>query len=703
MLVLLDNGQSPEQIRPMLPGGGGNVVLVTSRDQLSGLIAREGATRMPMDVLSAAEARQLLEGILGAPWIEAHSAAVAELAQLCAYLPLALRIAATALHDQPHQPVDEFTARLRRDPVGELVVQDDPDFAVRAAFDLSYLALPEPARRLFRRLALIPGPDFTAESAAVVAGSDLPDTVRLLDLLVRAHLLEQRVPGRYSCHDLMRLYAGQRAAQEEPEERRAELLAGLYGHYLSRAADAARSLYPNLLRLPGAEPDQDSAFTDATAAMAWLETERPTLVSALSRAAQDGPREVAWRLADLLRGYFMARLLVVEWLTCAETALGAAQADGDLHGQAAARLSLGALHSRRGDQPRAIEELTRAQALAGQAEWSHGETAALGALGTVYLRVGRPADAATSFQAVLACAERSGQVAVHANTLINLGQVSLLLGRLSEAVEQTGQALDAARRIGARSIEAVALTNLGEAHHACGAFDRAVQLFGTAMELHRELGARDGVGSTLCYQAALHRDRGEEELALSLVRQALDLTRGGDLRHHDEQSLIVLGSIHQRLGDAASAADCWARALQLATTSGHRYAEANALIGMGEAELVAEAVQQARQRAVRARSIALAGGYQVLHGRALCLLARVCLHAGQVRQALRAAEQAVTVQCDTGHRWEQARSRLALARALAAAGDRAAARAQWISASEIFAEIGARPGRDLLDEVIGGF
>jgi hypothetical protein len=155
LLVVVDNARDPDHVRPLLPGGTGNLVLVTSRDQLSGLIAREGATRLTLDVLGADEAIALLERILGAERVAAEPGAVADLARLCAGLPLALRIAATSLHGQPRRAIAAFVDILQPDPLDELAVPGDPQSVVRATFDLSYLALPEPARRLFRRLGLV--------------------------------------------------------------------------------------------------------------------------------------------------------------------------------------------------------------------------------------------------------------------------------------------------------------------------------------------------------------------------------------------------------------------------------------------------------------------------------------------------------------------------------------------------------------------
>ena len=699
MLVLLDNGVSADQVRPLLPGSGENLVVITSREQLSGLITREGASRFSLGLLSAAEAAQLLEGVLGKARVDREPEAAAMLADLCARLPLALRIAATALHDQPSRSVAEHAAQLYPDPLKELAVRGEPDLAVRAALDLSFLALPEAARRLFRRLGLIPGPDFAVESAAVVGELDMTETQDLVRVLARAHLLEERGGGRYGCHDLLRLYARERAADEESAEQYPAVTGRLYAHYLARAEAAARTLYPNLIRLVGTQPAPAMGFASAGQALAWLDAERASLVAIVLRTAEDGPRETAWRLADALRGYFL-RMFVVEWSTCARAALHAAAVEGDSAGQAAARLSLGGLHSRRGNQDQAIDELTQARVAAQRAGWTNGEVGILGGLGNVHLRLGRLVDAAASFREVLALSERSGQREIHATTLLNLGQVSFFLGRLNAAVTYAEQALESAREIGARNMQADAVANLGEACHAVGSYERASRLLAEALAEQRALDHQDSVGCVLCLQAGLHRDRGDEATALVLAQEALDLARAANHRSYEENAVLLLGSVYLQLGEVDVAHGHFEQALGLGTESGGRHTVVGALLGLAETELRRDGPEAARQHLTQARAIALASGFRVAQGRALRLLAQTWLACGQIDVAVRAAGEAVAVQLETGHRLEEAHARLIFTQALDAADQRPAARAEYGAASEIYAELGS-PGLDLRSLMTG--
>ncbi len=216
MLVVLDNARDAEQVRPLLPGSPGCLALVTSRDRLAGLVASHGASRLTLDVLPRGEAVALLARIVGQDRVDAEPEAAAGLAAACAHLPLALRIAAANLACEPDQPISAYLARLRGgDRLAELAVDGDPHAAVGGAFDCSYAALDADARRLFRLLGLVPGPELTAEAAAALADLPVTRAERLLERLASAHLVEPRAPGRFAFHDLLRAYARQQAERDD--------------------------------------------------------------------------------------------------------------------------------------------------------------------------------------------------------------------------------------------------------------------------------------------------------------------------------------------------------------------------------------------------------------------------------------------------------------------------------------------------------
>jgi hypothetical protein len=251
VLVVLDNARSVDQVRPLLPGSHGCLVLVTSRDRLAGLVARDGARRLSLDVLPPEEAFALLTRILGADRTAAEPAATAELARVCAYLPLALRIAAAHLSDRTDLVIAAYIAELTdSDPVTSLRVDGDDETAVRTALDRSYLSLPEPTRRMFRLLGVVPGPDFTAMAAAALAGSTVDDAAQHLRRLANAHLIDEHTHGRYAFHDLLRAYASHIVEETEVSEQRNVALTRLMSWYLQVADASATILYPHFARLP---------------------------------------------------------------------------------------------------------------------------------------------------------------------------------------------------------------------------------------------------------------------------------------------------------------------------------------------------------------------------------------------------------------------------------------------------------------------
>jgi predicted ATPase len=215
LLIVLDNASNAEQVRQLLPGGPACFTLITSRNRLSGLVAREAGLRLTLSPLQPEEAERLVTLMLGDGWPVREPDALRELTRLCGYLPLALRIAAANLADRPFWSISEYVARLAHgNRLAELAVADDDSTAVQAAFDVSYAALDDPTQRLFRSLAAAPAPSFSTHEAAALAKQP-PSTSRpLLDALVAAHLIEQTGPDRYTLYDLVRLYA-EKLAQDQ--------------------------------------------------------------------------------------------------------------------------------------------------------------------------------------------------------------------------------------------------------------------------------------------------------------------------------------------------------------------------------------------------------------------------------------------------------------------------------------------------------
>jgi tetratricopeptide (TPR) repeat protein len=689
LLVVLDNARDPDQVRPLLPGAPGCLVLITSRNQLTGLVAREGAHRLTLDVLSPDEARTLLARVLGADRVRAEPEAADELARLCGHLPLALRIAAADLLSRPHDTVDGYAARLRRgNRLAALQIDGDEQAAVRAAFDLSYAALPPDARRLFRLLGQLPGPDATVDAAAALAGATPQATARLLDQLTAAHLVDQRTPGRFTMHDLLRIYAAEHGDAGEAERRGA--ISRLFDHYVDTANVAATMLYPRTLPLPAElapRPATTEPFDDPRDASAWLDAERHNLVAAVRHAAEHGPRPVAWQLAAALHGYFTLRGPTEDWLTTASAALAAAEAERQPAAQAAVHLNLTTFHANQDRYRPAIEHAVRGLDLARRAGWPHGQTVALGNLGNLYGELGRLDLSIEHYGRALALAREIGSRGSEAVALHNLAFVHGKAGRLWQSVAYQTEALPVLRELGAPVGEAMALANLGEAYHRLGRFDEALDHLAQALDIQRGIGDKGGECYTARIMAAVHNDAGRHAQALDHARSALALTGEARKRRHEADVLNVLAAIQNSTGDARQAGSTFRAAAELAQANGDRYAHAQALIGLADAYATLGDNHQALLTAHQALGISREAGYRLLEGQALTAVAAAHLREGSLDQAARHGRAAHDVHSETGHRLGLARTLAILGRALHDT-DRASAIAHLQRAHLLFADLG---------------
>jgi DNA-binding SARP family transcriptional activator len=652
VLVVLDNAASPEQVRPLLPGSPGCMVLVTSRDRLAGLVALDGAQVLTLDVLAPDEAYTLLARTVGAGRVAAEPHATKALARLCAYLPLALRIAAATLTGRPTRRIASYVKELEEgDRIAALSITGDEQSAVQAAFDLSYQALAPADRLVFRRLGLPPGPDVTVDAVAALSGRPPREAAATLDRLVTAHLVDEYTEGRFTFHDLLREYAADRARREDSTAERKAAVRRLIDWYLSQVDAAARLLYPEILRLPAAvapAPEPQSVFGTHAEALAWVDTERTNLVAAMEVAAETGPHALAWRLADGLRGYFHLRMCAVDWLSGARAALAAAVRDREPAAEAAAELSLGDLHWRISRYPAAIEHYGRAAEAAGRAGWSLGEAAVHGNQGIVYQQSGRLDLAVDRFQRALSIATTIGWRPGEAANLENLAEAYWELGRLEESAEQCMRALALMSETGSSFAKGVLLTGLGEVCHALGRFDDAVDHLIQALSLHREVGNRGGEAETLRVLAAVHRDTGRTGEALDLARAALAHAQAAGDRRYEADALNTVASVVGRCdpdSDPEQAARTYWSALELSREIGNRYPEAEALIGLA---LTGPAGDFARGYAEEALAVARQIGYRILEGDALAALAEVERDRPEV--SARHAEQARKIRAETGHR-----------------------------------------------------
>ena len=653
MIMVLDNARGADQVRPLLPGDHHCVTLVTSRERLSGLVSRDGATRLPLDVLTPVEAGALLTRLLGNRVTSAEPDATAELAQACAYLPLALRITAANLADRPGHSVAAHLAALRDgDRLDMFAVEGDEEYAVRTAFDHSYAGLDPECRLTFRLLGLVPGPDVPLVGVARLSGATDADAARALDRLTNAHLVMQPFARRYALHDLLRIYAAGLCDRMDIGADRDAAVARLHAYYLSTADAAARTLYPTTLRLPqaSAAASAGQTFADHTAALNWLDVEWPNLLAIVDAAERTGPHHIAWRLADTLRGYLWLRMDAIGWHTVAIAGLRAAEADHDPPAQAAAHLSLADLHTRTGDYEAAARHAGQALELCRLAGWRHGEAAAFGSLGNVSRRSGR-IEASVGYQAqALDLNRRIGRSEGEAVNLANLSNALRELGRLSEAAAYETEALALYRKLGSRNGEAAALGNYGETLHLLGELAAAREHLTEALVLHREVGDRGVEAESLARLAAVERDLGRPGPALRMAGAALDLSREVGEARYEADALIILAGAECRLGRYGPARRHYDEALSISLRIGSRYTQAEALVGRAAAHLGAGDATAALRWATEAMELAQAAGYLLLDGHASVVVAAAHLARAEAGRAARHARRALDTFRTAGHR-----------------------------------------------------
>jgi DNA-binding SARP family transcriptional activator len=654
ILVLLDNAAGAEHVRPLLPGGSGSLALITSRETLADL-AGDGARRFTLGVLAPDDAQALLARILGAERVAAEPAATAELARLCAYLPLALRIAAANLAES--ETIAGYCARLAEgNRLGALQVDGDETAAVRAAFDLSYVALPLPAQRLFRLLGLVPGPDLTLEAAAALADIGTDDADPLLDRLATAHLIDRSAPGRYAFHDLLRLYAAEHAhATPEPDAE-----GRLYDFYVRAARVAGDTLNPSALRLPLDERVGGGwavpAFAGHNEGLAWLDSERANLVAAAVSAAEHGPASATWLLADALNGYLYRRAHIVDLIAIGEAALATARAAGELRPQAIAHMGIAHAAQHGSRYADAIEHLTLVIDLARRTDWPQAQIAALQNLGLVEVLIGRAREAAGHATEALALSRQLDWTAAQARNVAMLGVARHDLGELAGAADCYAEALALYRGVGSRVGEAGSLDNLGEIYYELGQLDRAREHLTASLVLMREAGVREGETDVLRFLASVERAAGRPDEAFRHAETALALARESGLHRYEAHALNVLGELHDDGGRHLLAAECLREARLHARTSDDRYPELVASTALATVYGHLGRHEEALALAGEALAAAAECGYRLLEGRARIAIAEIYQAMGQAARAVDEAERALAVHRSTGHRLGELRA-----------------------------------------------
>jgi DNA-binding SARP family transcriptional activator/tetratricopeptide (TPR) repeat protein len=525
VLVLLDNARDVEQVRPLLPASPGCLVIVTSRHELTGLITTNDARTLTVDAFSPEEARDALARRLGHGRLAAEPAALAEVVELCAGLPLATALVAARATVYRDLPVAVIASELR-DARTRLDALSAADTAtdVRTVFSWSYQLLSPPAGRLFRLVSVHNGPEFSRYAAASLAGMPETEVRPLLAELTGARLITEHRPGRFTSHDLIRVYAAELSAALDTGDDRDAALGRLLDHYLHTAHAAHVLLRPHFVSpaptaaRPGVTREE---LSDYGQAMAWFAAERQVLMAAVSKARDTAHHVHAWKLALTLQPFFQRQGYCHDWAATMHTALDAALAAGDRAAQAHVRRSLaGACHFL-GRDDEALAELERTREL--------------------FTELGY----ATEF------------AYLHSN----FGTVLASQGHYDKAIEHYRQAYDLYRVIHHEKGQAAALEGIGRCHGQQGRYHEAAACVEKAMVLYRLLDDRNGEGNCWSRLGEFRHQLGQYRQAMDCYRRAITLCRELGNRANEAEGLASAGDSALAADDLTAARQAWHDAL----------------------------------------------------------------------------------------------------------------------------------------------
>ncbi len=642
MLLVLDNARTLAQIRPLLPGEPASLTLITSRDRLSGLISREGAQRLVLTVLSGPEAIALLRQIAG-PRVTAEPEAAQELSELCSRLPLAVRIAGAHLADQPALSLQDYVGYLRASNRARVLsVPHDESFGVHAVMERSYDTLSFGAQRVFRLLGSLPAVSFGSEAVAALARIPRSQAASHLDHLAQTHLLEQREPGRYTFHDLLREFA-----RALPEAERPVALQRYYYWLLMMTSQSRALLAPGAIGLPVPD-DERRAFSSHGEAVGWLDAERENLLPAVASADQLGMGEFGWLIADSLRSYLKLRRHMGDWLQIAVEGLAAAVAAQDLRAQSGMLSNVASVHYYLSEFKDAMRHSEQALAAAEECGWVDGQTLAHNGIGVVHLMQAEIPEAREAFQTAAALAESAGHTTFAATLLNNLAFVELDRGDLREAMRLSERSLHMHQAAGAKVSATYDLIALAFGHRDLGQLNEAVAAANAAAAMFAELGDIGGIASTNASLAWILSESDDFAKGLAIGEAALTQSQEvGNVRSEGVANCALAG-ISRRMGLHERSLSHADRSLSQMKAVGETPGQIYALLELSLTKLALGLPDDAIGYARSAHDLAQARGLSNLHGRALTMQARALAAQGAQAAALSAAQQAVAIFTRTG-------------------------------------------------------
>jgi DNA-binding SARP family transcriptional activator len=521
MLVVLDNAASPAQVRPLLPGSAGTLVIVTSRNEMAGLVAADGAQPISLDVLSHDEARELLDHRLTRDRVVADPQAAGEIIESCARLPLALSIAVGRAAARPKRSLAQVAIELKEARGGlDALEEDDEATDVRAVFSWSYDQLSQPARRMFRLLGIHPGPDISLTAAASLAGVPRQAAGTALRELVRTHMVAEPVHSRYTFHDLLRAYAADLSERIDPEADRRAAAQRVLDHYLHSALAAGSRLQP---RRWGVRPPEVMTgvvpveVTDRQQATAWFEAECPVLLALIGFAESQGFDEHAWLIPWATTVFLNRSGRHQDWVQSQRTAVAAARRLGDRNAQAHTHYLLGYALSMTGDNPGAEPSVRR------------------------------------SLELFRELGDRGHEAMVLNGLAIMMSQE----GRHKEALDMAQDGLRMVKAAGFWWVQGTLENTVGGLHGQLGEFEQGLEHCQRAIGLHREAGNFAAAGSDIETMGDIYRWRGDLAAARASYRQAIEVHRDVGAPFEEAKTLVVLGDTLADIGDQPAAARAW--------------------------------------------------------------------------------------------------------------------------------------------------
>ena len=645
ILIILDNVHDEGQVKELLPSAWGPLTLMTSRNHLRELASSDKIMTIELGVLTPDESVELLTALVGEQRIADEPGAAKELAEVCGYLPLALRIVAANLARDPEAGLPEAVRDLEQAPLSALTLHDNPNITVRATLDLSYRGLDGDLRRTFRMLGLFEGHDISVEAAAAILDVYPEDAHQLLAKLRLANLIERTAPGRYRFHDLLRDYARERSGVEEEPAARQAAVHRLLTWYLTTAHDKGDFLGQRRRRMEGLPVRPVTTdLQDRENRLVWLEIERENLLVVTKQAASVGEHRLTWEIADAVYDFFKLRSYTADNIEVHRLGLTAAQLVRDLSAETYMRYHLSVIYRLQGQYRLAVEEAEQALTISRRLKNRYLEAAARNTLAEIRYVMGQYTESLLDAETALTIREEIGDRLGEAETLNSIGRIQRAVGRYSESFHNVEAALAIRQEIHDSLGEAEALDTLARLYRLSGAYTKALESGYKALKIRLEHGDRLGEGESLQGLARVHRRLGDYSQAEEYAIQALNIMEKVGSARGIAEVYATLGDIYLDISREPDALESYDAAIEIRTSIGDRRGISESLLSLARAYRKRGEFERSLTDARRALDISGDIGDRFGQARALDSLARTYQFTNQYDRALEYAEEALEIQ-----------------------------------------------------------